>query len=126
MNIPGLNTNATRLLTGLVIGVIALQCIILGGYWLLALVLLVIYFATVEYAKILHNKGFFPSLRVMLASEAMLAVIAFNRLPRVPATLARSPIATRSIVGVATQMARSVMAGRTLDRHRPRLLPPTA
>ncbi len=78
MNIPGLNNNATRLLTGLIIGTTALWCIIQGGLWLLTLALVIIYFGTVEYAKILEHKGFYPSLRVMLGAEALLAVIAYT------------------------------------------------
>ncbi len=72
-----LNNNVTRLLTGLVIGTAALLCIMYGGLWLLVLTLVIIYASTTEYAKILQNKGFYPSLRVMIAAETVLAAIAY-------------------------------------------------
>ncbi|MDR1167886.1 MAG: phosphatidate cytidylyltransferase [Heliobacteriaceae bacterium] len=77
MNIPGLNTNATRMLTGLILGTIALACIVYGGFALLALLAVVIYFGTVEYVKILEYKGFYPSLRTMFGAEIILAAVAY-------------------------------------------------
>jgi phosphatidate cytidylyltransferase len=73
-----LNTNATRLLTGLIMGTVALLCITYGGAALLAMLCVIIYFGTVEYVKILENKGFYPSLKVMLGAEILLALIAYN------------------------------------------------
>ncbi len=75
--IKGLNKNATRMLTGLIMGTIAMLSIIHGGVALLALVLLVIFAASREYVKILEHKGFYPSLKVILLSEAFLAAIAY-------------------------------------------------
>ncbi len=73
-----LNNNATRLITGSIMGIIAIFCLVHGGWALLGLLCVVIYFGTVEYTKILEHKGFYPSLRVMLGAEIILAFIAYN------------------------------------------------
>ncbi len=73
----GLNKNATRMLTGFIMGTIAMGCIMLGGVALLLLLAVVIYFASKEYVKILEHKGFYPSLKIILASEALLAIITY-------------------------------------------------
>lgn len=75
--IKGLNKNATRMLTGFIFGTIALWCIIHGGIFLLGLLLVVIFFASKEYVKILEHKGFYPSLKIILLSEIFLAAIAY-------------------------------------------------
>lgn len=73
----GLNKNATRMLTGLIMGTIAMGCIMYGGIALLTLVLVIVFFASKEYVKILEHKGFYPSLKIILASEVLLAIIAY-------------------------------------------------
>ncbi len=73
----GLNKNATRMLTGFIMGTVAMGCIMLGGVALLLLLTCVIYFASKEYVKILEHKGFYPSLKIILASEALLAIITY-------------------------------------------------
>lgn len=73
----GLNKNATRMLTGFIMGTITMGCIMLGGVALFLLLAIVIFFASKEYVKILEHKGFYPSLKIMLMSEALLAVITF-------------------------------------------------
>ena len=73
----GLNKNATRMLTGFIMGTIAMGCIILGGVALFLLLAVVIFFASKEYVKILEHKGFYPSLKIMLLAEAILAVITY-------------------------------------------------
>lgn len=73
----GLNKNATRMLTGFIMGTIAMGCIMLGGIPLLLLLVLIIFFASKEYVKILEHKGFYPSLKIILASEALLAIITY-------------------------------------------------
>lgn len=73
----GLNKNATRMLTGFIMGTIAMGCIMLGGIPLLLLLAVIIFFASKEYVKILEHKGFYPSLKIILASEALLAVITY-------------------------------------------------
>lgn len=77
MEFKGLNKNATRMLTGFIMGTIAMGCIMLGGVALLGLLTVVIFFASKEYVKILEHKGFYPSLKIMLASEALLAIITY-------------------------------------------------
>ena len=77
MEFKGLNKNATRMLTGFIMGSIAMVCIMLGGIALLGLLAVVIFFASKEYVKILEHKGFNPSLKIMLASEALLAIITY-------------------------------------------------
>ena len=49
----------------------------LGCVALFILLAIGIFFASKEYMKILENKDFYPSLKIMLASEAFLAVITF-------------------------------------------------
>lgn len=73
----GLNKNATRMLTGLIMGTIAMGCIMYGGIALLTLVLVIVFFASKEYVKILEHKGFYPSLKIILASEVLLGVISY-------------------------------------------------
>lgn len=55
-----------RLITGVIIGALVFSCIILGGKWLLCLLLLFIIMASKEYADILRNKGFLPFFKVIL------------------------------------------------------------
>lgn len=75
-----LNKNATRLLTGLIMGTIAIACLVYGGIALLALVSVVVYLGSKEYVLILKNKGFFPSLKIILVSDAIFAILSyFNR-----------------------------------------------
>src|SRR5574344_1225651 len=91
----GLNNNATRMLTGLIMGTIALSCITYGGLALLALLLVVIFFASREYSKILQHKGFYPSLKIILLSEIFRAAIAyFQRLDLVAVALTFCTIVT--------------------------------
>ena len=73
----GLNKNATRMLTGFIMGTIAMGCIMLGGIPLLILLSLIIFFASKEYVKILEHKGFYPSLKIILLAEALLAIITY-------------------------------------------------
>ena len=67
------------MLTGLIMGTIVMGCIIFGGIALLLLVLAIIFFASKEYVKILEHKGFYPSLKIILTSEALLAAIVYFR-----------------------------------------------
>lgn len=73
----GLNKNATRMLTGFIMGTIALSCIIYGKLALLLLLLFIIFSASREYVKILEHKGFYPSLKVMTVAQLLIAVIAY-------------------------------------------------
>ena len=72
-----LNKNATRMLTGLVLGLVVLYSIIWGGIWLAVVVLGFMCLASREYVKILEHKGFYPSLKIIIASEIFLAIIAY-------------------------------------------------
>lgn len=75
-----LNNSATRLLTGTIFGLIAIWCLLYGGIALLALVSVVVFLSSKEYVQILKNKGFYPSLKVILYSDAVFAMLAyFNR-----------------------------------------------
>lgn len=75
--IKGLNKNATRMLTGFIMGTITMGCIMLGGYYLLALLIFIIYVGSKEYVKILEHKGFYPSLKIIIASGLFIALIMF-------------------------------------------------
>lgn len=75
-----LNNSTTRILTGTVMGLIALWCLLNGGIALLCLVSLVVYLGSKEYVQILENKGFYPSLKIILFSDAIFAMLCyFNR-----------------------------------------------
>ena len=70
----------TRVLTGLVIGFIALFAILSGGLYLVALVLAIVILAAKEYTTVLRHKGFLPSFKVIIASSVIFASLAyFNR-----------------------------------------------
>jgi phosphatidate cytidylyltransferase len=84
----GLNKNATRMLTGFIMGTIVMLCIIQGGLTLLALLAVMLIAGSREYVKMLNHKGFYPSLKVIYFSEAILAtVVYFNRFDLVAITL---------------------------------------
>lgn len=75
-----LTKNATRVLTGTVIGLTALWCLLCGGIALLFLVSLFVYVGSKEYVQILENKGFYPSLKIILGTDIILASLSyFNR-----------------------------------------------
>ncbi len=75
-----LNKNVTRLITGTIIGLIALWCLVYGGIALLILISVFVYIGSKEYVKILENKGFYPSIKVIFFSAATFAMLAyFNR-----------------------------------------------
>lgn len=75
-----LNKNATRMLTGLVLGVIAIWCLTYGGIALLCLISVIVYLSSKEYVQILQNKGFFPSLKIILVADSIFVLLSyFNR-----------------------------------------------
>lgn len=55
-----------RLITGVLMGAFVLSCILLGGKFLLALLLIFVVIASKEYSDILRNKGFLPFFKVIL------------------------------------------------------------
>ena len=80
-----LTKSLTRLITGVVIGTLALFAIMSGGLYLTALVLGIVILASKEYTEILKNKGFLPSIRVILFASFIFAGLAyFNRIDLVP------------------------------------------
>ena len=77
-----------RLVTGVAIGALVFSCIILGGKWLLCLLLLFIIMASKEYAEILRNKGFLPFFKViMIVSISMVLVSASGNDNLIPLVL---------------------------------------
>ena len=94
-NKNGLNKNATRMLTGFVLGTIVMTCIIYGKWAILLMLLSIIFVASKEYVKILENKGFFPSLKVMFLAQLIIAAAAyFQRFDLVTVALTFSVIGT--------------------------------
>ena len=82
MNLP---KSVTRLIVGLIIGFTALFAIIYGGIPLTLLVLAVVVIGAKEYTKILENKGFLPSFKVIIISSLLFAILAyFNRNDLIP------------------------------------------
>lgn len=73
----GLNKNATRMLTGLILGLIVVYAIMWGGMWLACMLVVFMCLCAKEYVKILEHKGFYPSLKIIIASEIFLAIIAY-------------------------------------------------
>ncbi len=64
-----------RVITGFIIGALVFSCILLGGKFLLALLLLFIIMASREYAQILNNKGFLPFFKVILTVSITMVLI---------------------------------------------------
>ena len=84
----GLNKNATRMLTGFAMGTLVMLCIILGDLALLIMLAVMLIFGSKEYVKMLNHKGFYPSLKVIYFTEAILAsVVYFKRVDLVAITL---------------------------------------
>ncbi len=73
----GLNKNATRMLTGFIMGTIVMLCIMKGGLALLCLLMFMLFMGSREYVKILNHKGFYPSLKVIYFTEAILAAVVY-------------------------------------------------
>ncbi len=84
----GLNKNATRMLTGFIMGTIVMLCIMYGDMSLLLMLVVLLGFGSREYVKILNHKGFYPSLKVIYLTEIILAtVVYFKRFDLVAITL---------------------------------------
>ena len=73
----GLNKNATRMLTGFIMGTIVMLCIIWGDVALLCMLAVMLIFGSKEYVKMLNHKGFYPSLKVIYFTEAILATVVY-------------------------------------------------
>ena len=75
--VKGLNKNATKMLTGFIFGTITMGCIMYGGIALLFLLACIVFLGSREYVKVLEHKGFHPSLKIICASEIILALIMY-------------------------------------------------
>ena len=64
-----------RLVTGFLMGALVLSCILLGGKFLLTLLLVFIILASKEYADILRNKGFLPFFKVILIVSVSMVLL---------------------------------------------------
>ena len=64
-----------RIITGFIIGALAFSCILLGGKFLLALLVIFIAVASKEYSDILKNKGFLPFYKVILITSISMVLI---------------------------------------------------
>lgn len=90
-----LSKNMTRVVTGTVFGLSALACLLNGGIALLALIFVVICLGSKEYVEILKNKGFFPSLKIIICADLVLAVLSyFNRFDLVTMAFTLASIAS--------------------------------
>jgi phosphatidate cytidylyltransferase len=65
--------NETRMLTGYIIGLLVLACLYFGGFLLFLLIAVCVYLGSKEYVAILKHKGFFPSLKVILVFDLIIA-----------------------------------------------------
>lgn len=72
-----LNKNALRLITGSIMGLIAIWCLVNGGIALLALVSIIVFLGSKEFVLILENKGFYPSLKIILFSNMIFALLCY-------------------------------------------------
>lgn len=72
-----MNNSILRVITGWILGLIALACIIFGGLPLLFLLAVIIFLASKEFVDILEHKGFYPSLKVIIFADAIFAVMAY-------------------------------------------------
>lgn len=55
-----------RIITGFLMGALVFSCILAGGKWLLAFLIIFISVASKEYVDILKNKGFLPFFKVII------------------------------------------------------------
>ncbi len=72
-----MNNSILRVITGWILGLIALACIIFGGLPLLFLLSVIIFLASKEFVDILEHKGFYPSLKVIIFADAIFAIMAY-------------------------------------------------
>jgi len=71
-------TSNNRLITGFLMGLAVFICIVLGGKWLLGMLLIFIVLASKEYTNILKNKGFFPFFRIILGASILMAAVSIS------------------------------------------------
>ncbi len=68
-----------RVITGVIISLVALVCLFMGGLPILGFLLVVIFLGSIEYVKILRTKGFHPSLSLILLTDVAFALLIFFR-----------------------------------------------
>lgn len=94
-----LNKNKKRIVTGTLMGILALLGVTSGGLAIAALVWIITFFGANEYVKILNNKGFYPFLSVIVAINSILIVIAtFKRFDLMAPIIAFGTICTFMVV----------------------------
>ena len=64
-----------RLVTGFLMGALMFSCILAGGKWLLAFLLVFIIIASKEYTDILKNKGFLPFFKVIVVVSVSMVLV---------------------------------------------------
>lgn len=64
-----------RVVTGFIMGALAFSCILAGGKFLLALLLVFIIVASKEYTDILKNKGFLPFYKVIFVISVSMILV---------------------------------------------------
>ena len=68
-----------RVITGVIISLVALVCLFMGGLPILGFLLVVIFLGSIEYVKILRTKGFHPRLSLILLTDVAFALLIFFR-----------------------------------------------
>lgn len=91
--LDSLKPNKMRVITGWVIGFLALFCVIAGGLPIMFLVGIIVFLGTKEYLKILGCKGFFPSPSILFITQIAFVILAgFQRHDLIPIVLVGSTI----------------------------------
>ena len=100
MDVTKLFTNNTlRLITGILIGILVLSCVIAGGIPLMLLVMYVAYIGSKEYVHILEKKGFRPFLHLIIVADICFVILtALKRFDLVPVVLTFGTIAAFTLV----------------------------
>lgn len=89
----------SRFITGFIISVISLVCIIAGGIPLFCFLMVVLFLATREYVHILRNKGFHPSFSLICVTSLVFGLlIFFRRFDLVPCVLTFAIMASFLVV----------------------------
>ena len=84
-----LKKNKLRIITGVIVGVIALSCVVAGGIPLMVMALVFSFWCSKEWMQILNNKGFYPSFTVIISVNVVFALLAtFNKLELMPPVIA--------------------------------------
>ena len=84
-----------RVITGVIISLVALSCLFMGGLPILGFLLVVIFLGSIEYVKILRTKGFHPSLSlILLADFAFALLIFFRRFDLLPSIISLAVMAS--------------------------------